>query len=91
VTNAPEIYTIALAPKEKNSELLGMLTLINLGEDDAENVWIHLPPQLRAAGSISAIEKDGGLAPLQATREGDGIRLHAPLCHLAPTYVIFQK
>lgn len=90
VQGAPDLYAIAMRPKE-DGDLLGMLTLINLGEDDAESAFVHLPPYLRAAGSISVIERDGSLAPLPARKEGNGIRLANPLCHLIPTYVIFRK
>ena len=90
VHGTPDLYVIAMKPKEEG-DLLGMLTLINLGEDDAERTFIHLPTELRAAGSISVIESDGSLHPLAYTREEDGIRLCEPLCHLAPTYVIFRK
>jgi hypothetical protein len=90
VHGVPDLYAIAMKPREEGN-LLGMLTLINLGEDDAENAFIHLPTELRAAGSISVIGSDGSLRPLAYTRKEDGIHLREPLCHLAPTYVIFQK
>lgn len=91
VTNAPEIYTIALAPKEKNSDMLGMLTLINLGEDDAEKAFVHLPPHLRGAERFSTVAEDGGILPLQVTKEADGIRLGVPLRHLEPVYILIEK
>ena len=88
---APDIYLIALAPKEKEDEYLGMLTLINLCEDAAEGVLIHLPPTLRGASAYLSVEKDGSLAPLAAKEENGGIRLPKPLGYLEPTYILIQK
>ena len=90
VTNAPEIYLIASKAKEEG-DLLGMLTLINLCEDDAEAAFIHLPKSLLSAGRFSSIQKDGSLSPLACTREEDGIRLLSPISHLVPTYIVIEK
>lgn len=91
VTNAPDIYTIALSPREEDTELLGMLTLINLCEDDAQKAHIYLPPHLRAASALCYIAKNGDLLPLQAKRCEDGFVLAEPLCHCIPTYIILKK
>ncbi len=91
VRNAPEIYTIALAPKDMDSDLCGMLTLINLSEDDAEEAFVYLPPRLRAAKEILTVERDGSLAPLSAEREENGIRLRSALPGCTPTYIVLKK
>lgn len=90
VTNAPDIYLIATKAKEEG-DLLGVLTLINLCEDDAEAAFIHLPKSLLSAGRFSSIQKDGSLSPLACTREEDGIRLLSPISHLVPTYIVIEK
>ena len=90
VTNAPEIYLIATKAKEEG-DLLGTLTLINLCEDDAESAFIHLPESLLSAARFLEIKADGSLTPLACTREKNGIRLHSPIPHLIPTYVVIKK
>ena len=90
VTGAPDIYLIATKAKEEG-DLLGMLTLINLCEDDAESAFIHLPESLLSAARFSEIRADGSLAPLACTREEKGIRLHSPIPHLVPTYIVIEK
>ena len=91
VTNAPDVYLIAAVPKKEDTPLLGMLTLINLCEDEAEGLHIHLPPLLRSAGRLSYIAEDGETRPLQATRDADGFTLTEPLSPLASLYVIIEK
>ncbi len=90
VTNAPDIYLIATKAKEEG-DLLGMLTLINLCEDDADSAFIHLPEHLLSATRFSEIRADGSLSPLACTREEDGIRLLSPISHLVPTYIVIEK
>ncbi len=91
VTNAPDIYTIALAPRDKEEDLLGMLTLINLCEDEAERIHVYLPPTLRCAGTLCYIAEDGTLRPLDAERTEDGFRLCTPLAHCEPIYIVLKK
>ena len=91
ITNAPDVYVIAMKPREADTDLLGMLTLINLCEDDAEGVHIHLPPTLRAAGTLCYIAEDGSICPLDAERTEDGFTLATPLSHLASLSVLLQK
>ncbi len=88
---SPEIYTIALKPKEENGNLLGMLTLINLGEDDAERVRVHLPPALCASSAFSTLAEDGSEIPLPLEKTEDGIRLLLPIRHLEPVYIIMRR
>ena len=90
VQNAPDIYAIALKPKE-DSDLLGALTLINLSEDDANRAEIHLPAHLREAKHIFTVAKDGSLSPLAAEPTADGLRLCEPLFGCTPTYIVFKK
>ena len=90
VNNAPEIYLIATKAKAEG-DLLGTLTLINLCEDDAESVFLRLPPNLLKANRFSEIQRDGSLRPLACAREEGGIRLHFPLSHLTPTYIVIEK
>ncbi len=91
VQGAPDIYAIALAPKEAATDLLGMLTLINLSEDDAEGAFVYLPPHLREAKEILTVARDGSLVPLTHKREADGLRLRAALPGCTPTYIILKK
>ena len=90
VANAPDVYLISLAPK-KEGELLGMLTLINLSEDDAEGVRIHLPPALRETSQCLTVAKDGTLVPLDAAIEADTLCLHTPIPCCTPLYIILKK
>lgn len=91
VQGAPDMYLIALMPKAADSDLCGMLTLINLSEDDAENVLLHLPPHLCAAKQILTVARDGSLVPLSAEREENGIRLRGALPGCTPTYIVLKK
>lgn len=91
VQGAPDLYAIALAPKEKDGALLGALTLINLSEDDAEDVRIYLPPHLRCAKEILTVERDGSLAPLSCERDADGLHLRTALPGCTPTYIVLKK
>ena len=91
VQGAPDMYLIALAPKAADSNLCGMLTLINLSEDDAENVLLHLPPHLRCAKEILTVARDGSLVPLSAEREENGIRIRTALPGCTPTYIVLKK
>ena len=91
VQGAPDMYVIALMPKAADSDLCGMLTLINLSEDDAENVLLHLPPHLCAAKQILTVARDGSLVPLSAEREENGIRIRGALPGCTPTYIVLKK
>lgn len=91
VQNAPEIYLIALQPKKKEGALLGALTVINLGEDDAAGLRIYLPPKLRGASRFLAIGEDGCEVELSYEKEKSGIRLCKPLRHLDPLYIVIKK
>ena len=91
VQGAPDLYAIALAPKAADSDLCGMLTLINLSEDDAEDVRIYLPPHLRCAKEVLTVERDGSLAPLAHERDADGLRLCTALPGCTPTYIVLKN
>ena len=91
VMGAPDIYAIALAPRDKDSDLIGMLTLINLCEDGAEGVRVYLPPQLRGASALATIARDGSVCPLNAEKTEDGFLLTESLEHCAPTYILLKK
>ena len=90
VKNAPDVYLISLAPKNEG-ELLGMLTLINLSEDDARDLLIHLPPHLAEASQCLTIASDGALMPLDAVKEANGLRLNSPLPGCTPLYIILKR
>ncbi len=91
VENAPDVYAIALAPKNEGADLLGMLTLINLSEDDAEGVHIRLPERLLKAKGIYTLDREGNEVLLPTEKTERGIRLLAPLFSLEPTYILMKK
>lgn len=89
VKNEPDIYTIvnvAKNPKESNFEL--MLTLINLGEDDAENTTLHLPPQWENLSEFFFINQKGEWIKLDCTKNGNELTINTPLTYCEPLYVI---
>ena len=89
VENAPDVYLIALQPKEKQ-DYLAVMTLINLCDDDAEHVCITLPPQWSGAKEFCTIAKDGSVIPLDARKTDTGIHLHTALRYGEPLCIIIR-
>ena len=82
------VFTImneALDPEE--SGFLGMVTLINLGDDDFETIHLHLPPKWRAADQFQVLEQSGQWAEVPWERTEDGIEVCRELKHLMPMYL----
>lgn len=89
VENEPNIYTIANAAKDpKESGFTLMLTLINLGDDDAESTRLHLPKQWEHLSEFFFIDQKGQWVPLDCTKQGNTLTIHTPLTYCEPLYLI---
>lgn len=89
--NAPDIYVIeneAIDPSQ--SGFLGMLTLINLCEDDLDEITLHLPSKWKHA-VFSILDRNGHWQPAASTPTADGITLHCQVRHLDPVYLLMQS
>ena len=63
VEHAPDVYLIAMQPKEQQ-EYHAALTVINLCDDDAEHVCITLPSKWNVAKECYTIAEDGTIVKL---------------------------
>ncbi len=91
VKDAPDVYTIMNEAKDKDTDgFSGMLTVINLCEDDLEEVKIHLPKKWQMMSSLKTVNENGELVKCRYTREFDDIILKHNLNYLSPLYLIID-
>jgi len=87
---APGVFTIMNEAKNPaDSGFLGMLTLINLCEDDLDGLSLHLPPQWRNA-AFSILDTNGSWQECACTRTPDGIRLSDEIRYSRPVFLLVR-
>ena len=90
VTDAPDVYLIENEAKdESKSGFKGMLTLINLCEDELDFVQLHLPPKWKTA-EFKIMDKNGEWQNLDVTKTEDGIVIEKQLGYLMPMFVLVK-
>lgn len=89
VKEAAQVFTIMNeAVNPESCGYLGMLTLINLGDDDFLQIDLHLPPKWREASSFRVLDPSGNWQDAEFERTEDGLILHEPIHHLNPVYLL---
>jgi len=89
VKEVPRVYTIMnTSKKEAASGFKGMITLINLSSDHAENCKIHLPLKWRDIHQIQQLDLKGDWIDIGWHRTEDGIELECTLEYLMPMYLL---
>ncbi len=89
VENEPNIHTIVnVAKNPKNSGFELMITLVNLGEDDAENTKLHLPKQWEKLSEFFFINRKGEREKLDCTKKVNELIINTPLTYCEPLYII---
>ncbi len=91
VKDTPDVLTIVNEINEQhNDEFKGVITLINLCEDDARNVSLHLPLTWRDATKFSYIDIDGITRALDYEKTDDGITIQQTIRYLEPIYIVVE-
>lgn len=89
VKEAAQIFSIMNEAADPEADgMHGMLTLINLGDDDMDQLLIHLPPEWRAARAFRRMDADGAWQEAAFERTEDGILLREKAAHLTPLYLM---
>lgn len=66
----------------------GMLTLINLSEDETDRIKLRLPEKWQERKEFKYLDKDGVWQPLKFKRCDDGIALYRTLKYAEPFYIL---
>ncbi len=89
VQGEPLVYTLMNEAKNPDeSGFIGMVTLINLCEDETDSVCLHLPSKWRNLKQICTLEKNGEWRPLKCEQNGDTLLIKEPLKQLNPMYIL---
>ncbi len=86
--NAPDISVIMNEAKSGVSDFIGMVTLINLCEDDLPCIHLHLPPSWKEAKDFLILNKSGEWESVSYECEDDEIRIDAELRFCEPVYIL---
>ena len=91
VKDAPNVYTIMNEKKaDAQDDLIGMLTLTNLGDDPINTVSLHLPKKWQTFSQCLWLNEDGAWIPANTGVEGDSISIQTELCSCQPLYLLFK-
>jgi hypothetical protein len=91
VKDAPNVYTIMNEKKaDAQDDLIGMLTLTNLGDDPINTVSLHLPKKWQTFSQCLWLNEDGAWIPANTRVEGDSISIQTELCSCQPLYLLFK-
>lgn len=89
-TDAPDLYLIQNEAKNpQENGFRGMLTLINLCEDELDEVKLHLPPKFKNA-EFEVMDKNGEWQPLAVSKTEDGVIINKQLGYLTPMFVLVK-
>ena len=78
------------AENEVGSAFKGMLTLINLSSDPAENCHIHMPQKWKDLKQVQSLNLQGEWENVNWHQTEDGIILEEALAYLMPVYLLLQ-
>lgn len=91
VKDAPNVYIIMNEKKaDAQDDMIGMLTLTNLGDDPISTVSLHLPKKWQTFAQCLSLNSDGAWIPADITAEGDSVRIHTELSSCKPLYLLFK-
>jgi len=90
IKDAPDVFLIQNDAKDPNGELVGMLTLINLGEDELDRIELALPKAWRDAAA-SVLDASGRWVSVNFEKTPDGIAADLSASHLMPVCIRFDK
>ena len=89
VKDNPDVFVIANETKDSTeSEFLGMITLINLCEDDLEELTLHLPSHWQDVKEFAILDSNGIWKELSWERTDDGIVIYEEVKFCEPVYIL---
>lgn len=88
VENDPEVFIIENESVDKK-DFKELLTLINLGEDEIEEICLSVPENLRENLELSALNIDGTWIKVDYTKTETGIKINHTLKHVEPLFLKF--
>ena len=86
--NEPNIYIIE--NEARDDSFVGMLTVTNLGEDDVENLKLHLPPKWQQAKSFKKLDRRGNWIETDWRCTEDALHITDSLCYCEPLYILAE-
>ncbi len=90
VKDDPCVYTIQNeATNPETSGFSGMLTLINLCEDELERVYLHLPEKWKNA-EFMFLDENGEWISLDISKTDVGVVVNKELASLEPMYILIK-
>ena len=87
VKENPDVSIIVNEPKNDDADFIGMLTLINLSEDDLCSSELHLPPKWQKANKFLCLNREGEWKEVEFNKTSDGIELLTEFKYCEPVYV----
>lgn len=89
--NQPNIYTtVNKAENPDISGFMGILTLINLGEDEVGNVTLHLPADWQSANEFKILDKSGEWIPGNIEKKDNELAINEVFKYCDPMYVLIK-
>ena len=89
VRESPDMFVIVNeAVDPQGSGLHGMITLINLCEDERETLTLHLPPAWEKVQGFEALDIQGNWQPLSFEKREGELILHHEFSYLKPVYIL---
>ena len=91
VREAPDVFTIMNEAVDlAQSGFFGMLTLVNLCEDELEDATLHLPPHWQGVKAFRTLDRQGNWKPLACERRDGELVIRQALSYLMPMYILAE-
>lgn len=92
VCGDPAVYMIENRATDPNgSGFFGMLTLINLCEDDLDKLTLHLPDDWKSVKEFKTLDAAGNACDVKTVRTEDGVEIYTDFRYSEPVYIIGAK
>ena len=87
----PNVYTIMNVAKDpKESGFKGMVTFINLCEDNLESLPVHIPEKWSDASGFLKLDQNGEWTKLDYEFDGHTLKINENVDYLDPTYILIK-
>ena len=90
VKDAPDVFVIVNKAKEKDRSFKGMITLINLCEDDLDGIRIHFPKEWQNVTELCMLDKNGEWQKLSFEKTQDGVKIDSEIRFCEPIFVLVK-
>lgn len=91
VKETPDMFVVVNEANDKNNDFIGVLTIINLCEDELNSVELHLPENWKIAEKLCVLNKDGEWKEVSFERTDDGVILYTEFKFCEPEYIKVSK